>query len=142
MKILVILISVFTLTLSANSFGGIQVFQTTDNTGLNKQERLDAIDKYLVGLSASIKNMEARLDENTKKIHEFDEVAKLIKGVDIKQASEKNQGSSGKDLNEIDKIKNDILSLKNNDIEKIKINVQELTETIKAIQATIKSHNY
>ena len=87
--------------------------------------------------------MESKLAENSKKIQALDEVVKSIKVVEAKQADkelgEKKSASLPKDLSELDKIKADIISLKNNDIEKLKVNYQELIDTVKAIQATIKS---
>ena len=102
----------------SNLRADVQTYQTTDNSGLNKQERIEAVDKYLVDLSVSLKNMESKLAENSKKIQALDEAVKSIKGVEAKQADkeleEKKSSSLLKDLSELDKIKADIISLKNN----------------------------
>lgn len=142
------------LSLSTNAIAEIKVYQSTDNTGLNKQERIEAVEGYLVDISKSLKTMESKLDENTKKMGILDSLIKSMgaqKAADekliLEKASEKKEEPKAAEavvidlgvLKDIEKLKIDVLALKNDDIEKLKINFQELNDTVKAIQATIKS---
>lgn len=134
-------------------------YSSTDNTGLNKKERIDAVETYLANVSKSLQSMEAKLSENSKKLIELDKVVKAIKDEQAKtQAKEQAKDQSKKpeaklgevkksatdnpsaasEASELEKLKADILTLKNQDIEKLKTNLDELSETVKAIQATLK----
>lgn len=144
-----IIIGFLFVATSSLTMAEVQSYETTDNTGLNKLERLDTVDKYLVELSKSVKAMEAKLDENAKKIQSLDSIVKVLKENEAKLMTEKlgeqkksrtkeEAKVSKDDLTEMEKLKADILALKNKDIEKIKVNVEELSDTVKAIQATLK----
>ncbi|MGZ3787252.1 MAG: hypothetical protein ACXVLQ_01945 [Bacteriovorax sp.] len=119
----------------------IKIFQANDNSGLNKKERIYEVEAYLVDLSNTLRAMENKLDENSKKIKALDDVVKAMKEAEAKKAESQlgekriapSQGS------EMDKLKADVLALKNHDIEKLKINFEELNDTVKAIQASIRS---
>lgn len=139
------LILVIMLSASISAMAEIKPYQTIDNSGLNKQERIEVIDKYLVDLASSLKNMESKLDENSKKLKSLEEVVKVIKENELKkvepQLGEKKTtpAVASKDLSETEKLKADILTLKNKDIEKMKIDFEELKDTVRALQATVKS---
>ncbi|MBC7538314.1 MAG: hypothetical protein H7281_05810 [Bacteriovorax sp.] len=139
------LISIIMLSASIPAMAEIKTYQSIDNAGLNKQERIEVIDKYLVDLAASLKNMESKLDENSKKLKSLEDVVKVIKETELKkvepQLGEKKTSPAvaSKDLSETEKLKADILTLKNQDIEKMKIDFQELKDTVNALQATIKN---
>lgn len=142
------LLGMFSLVilLSASSFAiaEIKPYQSIDNAGLNKQERIEVIDKYLVDLAASLKNMESKLDDNARKLKSLEDVVKGLKGDEEKKVThelgEKKRPPvlASRDLNETEKLKADILVIKNQDIEKIKIDFQELKDTVRALQATVK----
>jgi prefoldin subunit 5 len=139
------LILVIMLSVSIPVMAEIKPYQSIDNAGLNKQERIEVIDKYLVDLAASLKNMESKLDDNAKKLKSLENVVKVIKEAQDKKVEEKlgekktTPPGASKDLNEMEKLKADILSLKNQDIEKIKVDFQELKDTVSALQATVRS---
>ena len=140
-KIIIILGSLFLMNAKAE----IKPYQSIENTGLNKQERIEVIDKYLVDLAVSLKNMDSKLEENSKKLKSLEEVIKTIKDADQKKADallgEKKTTLplASKDLNEVEKLKSDILTLKNQDIEKMKIDFSELKDTVEALQASFKT---
>lgn len=142
MKNTVLLFTCLYFALCSNVFAQIEGYQSSDNTGLNKKERIDTVEKYLMDLSGSLKKMEAKLDENAKKIMALEGAVKKINEktqVQLNgQLGEKRPDANG-DLSQIDKMKADILSLKNKDIEKLKIDLSELTDTVKALQSTVKS---
>ena len=145
MKNLTIIFGILAFALCNNLLAQIKPYQTIDNAGLNKQERIEVIDKYLVDLASSLQNMQNKLDENSKKLKSLEDTVKFIKEAELKkvepQLGEKKITpiAASKDLNETEKLKADILALKNQDIEKIKIDFQDLKDTVKAIQATIRS---
>lgn len=135
------------VSLSTTSMAQVKVYQSTDNTGLNKQERIEAVEGYLIDLSKSLKNMEAKLDENAKKLNNLDSVVKAMAQADkaaMEKLGEKKASTpastalNAKDVNEVEKLKADFLVLKNEDIEKLKVQFDEINDTVKALQATIR----
>lgn len=145
------LIVTIMLSLSINAVADIKVYQSTDNTGLNKQERIESVENYLIDLSKSLRAMEARLDENAKKMGAIDSVVKAMVAqkaaedkVVLQKLGEKKSAAptttlAPEEMNDLEKLKADILILKNDDIEKLKGDFQELNDTVRALQATIKS---
>jgi TolA-binding protein len=141
--VLVVLIALF---LSNSAQAEVKSYEITENTGLNKLERIDTMDKYLVELSNSIKIMETKLNENSEKIKSLEGVIKIQKEEQLKKQNEKiitevskSSPTSSKDLSELEKLKADFIILKNTDIEKLKVDFQDQKETINIIQATLRS---
>ena len=127
--------------------GKVQTYESGENVGLNKQERLEHVDTFLSTQNSSLKNMEKKLDDNAKKIKDLESIIKALKEHQAKtdKALEDKIGekanptsSASKELPEAEKLKADILSLKNKDIEKLKNDLSDLSDTVKAIQATLK----
>jgi hypothetical protein len=146
LKTFLIALSLCSLT---SAHAEIKTYHLTENDGLNKKERIDNVENYLIDLSNSLHSMESKLDENAKKIKLLDEAMKNIriaeaKNVELNSDAGKKLssrlGESKADGAEMDKLKADILSLKNQDIEKLKVNLQELSDTVKAIQETLKEN--
>jgi hypothetical protein len=121
--------------------------ESTDDTGLNKKERIDAIESYLANMgtfTASIKNMETKLEESSKKLKALEETMKTIRGGQVSEVGALSDKKvtppvPSKEAAEIEKLKADILALKNQDIEKMKIDFQELREAVKALQEANKT---
>jgi len=143
-KNIVILFASFFFVLCTNVNAEIHSYQSSDNTGLNKKERIDTVEKYLADLSTSLKSMENKLDENAKKLKVLEDVVKKLNDLDRAkmnaQLGEQKSIATG-DQGEMEKLKADILSLKNKDIEKLKTDLSDLTDTVKALQSTIRSQN-
>lgn len=140
-----ILIGTFFVITSSFAQSQIPTYEATDNAGLNKRERIDSVEKYVIDLSSSLRSMESKLDENAKKIKALDDTVKgikeeLTKKEAAKLGEQKAPQKESKEVKEIyqelDKLKSDILSMKNQDIEKLKINFEELSETVRMLQAT------
>ena len=140
-KIIIILGSLFLMNASAE----IKPYQSIDNAGLNKQERIEVIDKYLADLAISLKNMDSKLEENSKKLRSLEDVVKAMKEADQKKADalvgqkKTTPPWASNNLNEVEKLKADMLTLKNQDIEKMKIDFSELKDTVQALQASFKT---
>lgn len=146
------LIVTINLALSTNAIAEIKTYQSTDNTGLNKQERIEAVEGYLIELSKSLKSMESKLDENAKKMSDLDHVVKAMAAAD-KEAAEKMtkeklgekkktpETAEAKEVTEVEKLKADILVLKNEDIEKLKVQFEEMNDTVKAIQSSLRDRS-
>lgn len=144
------LIVTIMLSLSINAVADIKVYQSTDNTGLNKQERIESVENYLIDLSKSLRAMEAKLDENAKKMGAIDSVVKamavqkaaedklVLQKLGEKKLAAPTTTVAPEEMNDLEKLKADILILKNDDIEKLKGDFQELNDTVRALQATIK----
>jgi hypothetical protein len=142
-KFQTLLVSAIIVTASS-AFAEISIYQSTDNTGLNKQERIEAVEKYLFELSNSLRKMESKIDDNTKEIKAIDEAVKVLKAAQAKNTETslgEKKASTIQEKSEIDKIKADILVLKNQDIEKLKVNFEDLSDTVKALQSSFRSLN-
>lgn len=141
------------LLLASVWFGASQVsaeipgYSSTDNTGLNKKERIDAVETYLSNLTQSLTKLEQKLDENSKKLSDLDRVVNALKASEAKKVDSKlgeaKQPTPGNpagkpEPSELEKLKADVLALKNQDIEKLKTNLEELSDTVKAIQSNLK----
>lgn len=146
---------VFVLTLCllapiyfASAQAQVKSYESTDNTGINKKEQIEVIEKYLADLSGTLKTMEAKLDANTIKLKALEDVVKAIKEQDLKkiqdQIGEKKEASTSgtpeakPNTEELDKIKADILAIKNEDIEKVQFEVRALNSSIEQIQQILK----
>ncbi|AUN98195.1 hypothetical protein C0V70_08770 [Bacteriovorax stolpii] len=138
-----------TMALTTSTFAEIKTYQSTDNTGLNKKEQIDNLERYLMELSGSLKNMEAKLDANAIKIKTLEDIVKAIREQDIKkiqdQLGEKKtdspaaaQAAPGPTMQEMDKLKADILTLKNEDIEKVQSDIRNLNSSVEYIQKMLK----
>lgn len=117
----------------------IEVYKSTDNTGINKLERIGVIENYLTNLSTALNKMEAKIDANYL-------LLKTVEGRLLAQDNEvkKMQASLGEKKAptasdaELEKLKADILAIKNEDIEKIKIQVQGLNYSIQSVQGLLE----
>lgn len=124
----------------------ILAYESTDNTGINKKEQIDVIEKYLTNLSSTLKTMESKLDGNALKIKSLEEVVKVLKEQDLKkiqdQIGEKKAEAptpaATPNSEELEKIKADILAIKNEDIEKVQIEVRSLRSSLEQIQEILK----
>ncbi len=144
MRIIVILFMAAFFVPNTCLWAQVQGYESTDNAGLNKRERIDSVEKYLIDLAASLKKMEARLDENATKIKSIEAVVKAIKDEEAKRIAPKlgeQKAIDPKEKSEVEKLKADILTMKNQDIEKLKMNFEELSDTVRIIQATMRSQN-
>ena len=125
------------LFFSSAVFAKIEVYKITENTGLNKLERIDGIENYLVSLSVNLKNMSSKLDETNKKMEELDRDIKTLKENESKRV-ETALGDKRTDLPaataEIEKLKADFLALKNEDIEQLKKDLQVLSTSLKELK--------
>jgi hypothetical protein len=151
------LILTIMLVLSTNAIAEVKLYESTDNTGQNKKERIDSVEGFLIDLSKSLKVMEKTLSDNEKKIGMLEIGQAQLKEAQLQASAEKKKAlgsdygeARGKDnkldsklddklKEELVKLKADILVLKNDDIEKMKMNLQELNETVKSLQATFKN---
>lgn len=141
-----VIISLFCLGLSS-SFAEIPGYQSTDNTGLNKKERIDAVETYLAKLAESISKLEQKLDENSAQIKNLEKAVKVFREEQAKKVDSKlgeaKVPTPGTPLektgpSELQKLKADVMALKNQDIEKLSKSLEELSDTVKAIQATLR----
>lgn len=119
----------------------IQTYQSTDNTGINKLERIGVIETYLARLSGTLKIMETKLDASVVKIETMDSLIKSLKEENTKLKAELAEKNSEKNVDpkEVEKLKADILSIKNEDIEKIRIQVQGLNYSVQSVQGLLES---
>jgi SMC interacting uncharacterized protein involved in chromosome segregation len=134
-------LALFFVLFSMNSFSEVQEYKETENQGLNKLERIGHVEKYLSEIGHSMKSLELKLDENSKKMKDLDEVVKKLK-IDLDKSIQERVGqkdnkaqSLGEDLN---KVKSEVEALKLKDIEKLKGELSRLTDAVIDIQGRMK----
>ena len=118
------LIVVMTLAVSQLCYAEIKVYQSTDNTGINKKEQIEVVETYLKGLSVQLQIMESKIDESAKKLKTLEASIYSIKEIDLKklqdqivpQKDEDKTSVQKENDEEMDKLKADILKIKNDDI--------------------------
>jgi hypothetical protein len=127
--------------LSSLCYAEIEPYKSTDNTGINKLERIGVIETYLINLSATLKSMEGKIEANTLKLNNLESSIKTIRETDIKKIQDKlleKNSAKTPEMAELTKIKEDILALKNDDIEKMRMQIQGLDSSIDSINSFIK----
>lgn len=148
------LVLFFSIAISQLCYAEIKVYQSTDNTGINKKEQIDGIEKYLAELGNQLRKMEEKIDASSLKLKSMESAIAVIKEVDLKKIHEqlviKNdpaKKATGKtseetvevaDKDELEKLKADILAIKNNDIEQIRLDINGLKFSIKKIESILK----
>ncbi len=137
------LILMFGLTFSGLCAAEIQIYKSTDNTGINKLERIGVIETYLATLSGTLQNIEAKVDASALKLSALEKVVAQIKDTDIKniqaKLGEKTEAAKSPSMEELDKIKADITALRNNDIEGLQVQIQGLSSSVQSIQGILRS---
>lgn len=126
----------------------VAVYKPTDNTGMNKKEQIDGIEKFLATLSTQLNSLEQKIDANGTKIKNLETSLFSIKENDIKKIQEQitakpNSASSASEKTsespeELEKIKADILAMKNNDIEQMRLDINALKFSVKNLETIIK----
>lgn len=120
----------------------VLLYKTTDNTGINKLERIGVIEQYLVTLSEALQNMETKLEATVLKVASLEKVVSEIKEVDIKtiekKLGEKALPVKTPEMEELNKLQADLRVLKNEDIEIIRIQIQGLNSSVSQLQSKVK----
>lgn len=131
----------------SGAWAEVPVYKSTENEGLNKNERIDSVESYLAKMATSLNGLESKLNENAKKLKDLEKLVLVLKEEqakkidsrlgEVKQPTPENP--TGKpEPSELEKIKADIMAMKNQDIEKLKTSLEELSDTVKAIQTKLK----
>ena len=126
----------------------VQVYKSTDNTGINKKEQIDGIEKYLATLSAQLNSLEQKIDASAAKIKGLEGAVASIKDNDIRKIQEQiapkptdtktvaQKASASEE--ELEKIKADVLSIKNTDVEQIRLDINALRFSVKNLETILK----
>ena len=134
----------FIFIFNSNALLGAEIplYKTTDNTGLNKLERIDVIEKYLINISGTLQKIESSVNANVEKIGSLEKLISQIKESDIKdlekKLSEKLDNSKSLDRDDLSKLQADLTILKNEDIEFIRMQLQGLKSSVQVLQSEIK----
>lgn len=129
------------VALSSLCSAEIPVYKSTDNTGINKLERIGVIEQYLINLSGTLQTIEAKVDASALKINSLEKVVAQIKDTDIKNIEKKlGEKSTAKtpEMEELTKLQADFTTLKNEDIESIRVQLQRLNSSVQLLQSQVK----
>lgn len=130
---------VFVVLFSGLCKAEFEVYKSTDNTGINKYERIGVIETYLTNLSTALNKMEAKIDANYLKLSTLEGLLKANEAeVKKMQASMGEKKAPTASEAELEKLKADFLAIKNEDIEKLKIQVQGLNYSIQSVQGLLE----
>jgi chromosome segregation ATPase len=130
----------FSLLINTQVGAEIKVYQDTDNTGTSKFERIGIIEKYLINLSETLKSMEEKVEANSQKLKKLEENISTLKEKDLKLLTSRIdevalvKKKESKESEEIEKLKSDIVTMKNDDIEKMKTDLQALRSSLKQFE--------
>jgi chromosome segregation ATPase len=121
-------------------FAEVSSYKETSNDGVSKHERLEGVEKHLIKITSAISSLEAKFDENAKKVKSLED---MIKNINQTLGKEK-LGEAKSDEASIDlkKMRSDLDTIKSKEIEKIKTEMKDLTDIIKSIQTIMKSQKY
>ena len=126
--------------MSFHSFATLPSYESTDNQSMTKGERFDSIEKQMMAISNAVNSFEKTLNENAKKIKDLENIIKTLKDQDNIKAKERvgeQPDDSKKTTDEMKKLKADMLSIKNQDIEKIKVDIHDINDAIKVLQRNL-----
>ena len=132
---------IFVFIFSSNALLGAEIplYKTTDNTGLNKLERIDVIEKYLINISGTLQKIESSVEGNVQKISSLEKAFLEMKENDIKNKEkiikEKVAVTKTPEMDELNKLQADLTTLKNEDIESIRMQIQGLKSSIQLLQS-------
>lgn len=145
------LIVIGLLALTQPCYAEIKIYQTTDNTGINKKEQIEVIEAYLKDLSGMLKTIEARVEADSQRIKTMEANISAIREQDIKKLQEQvtkvstvakdpaNETAQQKaNAEEMEKIKIDILTMKNNDIEPLREDIGMIRASLRNLQSAVK----
>lgn len=107
----------------------VTVYKETENEGMNRYERFASIEKHLIELDNTINKLEMKLSENTKMVKSLDAKFTELQTVAKKKPEDaKNEKVfDGKKFEEeMKKLKDDFLTLKNKDIESMRTDLYDL----------------
>ena len=132
----------FVMGFTLPSVAEIPLYKSTDNTGINKLERIGVIEQYLITLSGTLQNIEAKVDASALKINSLEKVVAQIKDSDLKnlekKIGEKAAPVKTPEMEELNKLQADVTALKNEDIEAIRTQLQGLSSSIRVLQSQVK----
>jgi len=130
------------LSFSSLCVAEIPLYKSTDNTGVNKLERIGVIEQYLINLSGTLQKIEAKVDASAIKVSSLEKVVAQIKDSDLKniekKLGEKVTPAKSPEMEELNKLQADFTALKNEDIEAIRTQLQGLSSSIKVLQSQVK----
>lgn len=140
------LVFVLSLVASQLCYAEIKLYQNTDNTGINKREQIEVVEKYLSELGTQLKTMEKKIDENSLKLKNMEASLTSLKENELKKLQEQvapkkaEETTATQKVNEeeMDKLKADILAIKNTDVEQLKLDINALRFSVKEVEKNLK----
>lgn len=127
-------------------YAEIKVYQSTDNTGINKKEQIETIEKYLADLGGVLQRMDEKIDASVLKIKNMEASILSIKENDLKKLQDQivpkkeEDKTAAQKVNEeeMEKLKADILAVKNTDIEQLRLDINSLRFSVKNVEKILK----
>jgi hypothetical protein len=81
----------FVVLCAFSSQAEVSTYRPTDNAGMSKPERFDSIEKYMVEISSAVRNLEAGLSDNSKKIKNLEDAFNKFK-LEVMKKTESDRG--------------------------------------------------
>jgi hypothetical protein len=135
-----------------NATATVPSYQETDNEGMYKPERFSSIEKQLILVSKAVNAIEdkhaasaaalnEKINENSKQIKLLEDQFKSLKPTDTTAEHKASGRTTDKNVSledEMKKLKADFLSLKNQDLEKMSIELHELSLHLKQLESAAR----
>ncbi len=140
------LILVMALATTQLCYAEINVYKSTDNTGINKKEQIEVIEKYLSDLSSQLQKMEAKIDENAAKLKGLETSLVTLKENDLKKLQDQivpkkedeKTASQKANEEEMNRLKADITEIKNTDVEQLRVDINALRFSVRNVEKILK----
>jgi hypothetical protein len=126
-----------------NSYAQLGGYKSTENEGMNKGERFESIEKYLGEINLAVKRLEAKTEDQAKKIKELEFQLKMNKSDETKKPVSSVTdpvilSENKKIMEELKKLKADYTTLKNQDIEVMKDTINTINKSMSIILKNAK----
>jgi peptidoglycan hydrolase CwlO-like protein len=134
-------IIIVSFLLAFKTLAAVTVYQEMDNAGLDRFERFSLIEKHLAELGKTINKLESKLDENSKMVKNLEAKFSELKVADSKKTdskAEEKQVDGKKIEDEMKKLKDDFLSIKNKDIEPMKADIYDLKISQRILEGKLR----
>lgn len=118
----------------------IKEYAITENTGLNKYERIGVVEDYLKNLSKTLQKIEQKVDKSSDSIKYIEKELASSKDEIQKLKSSLSKASEIKVDDEIKALKDDIQVLKNNDLNVIKDDLYKLRTMLTNLESVLKQN--
>ena len=138
-----VLVLVFGVLCAFNLVAGVNIYKETENEGMDRYERFANIEKYLIEIGNSLNKLESRIESNAGAVKALELKVEAFQAAETKKSELKVKAEEktldGKKIEEeMKKLKEDFISIKNKDIESMKTEIYDLKISQKILEGKVR----